>query len=53
MVEAFGDSNAGIKNVAGLNAWGRFNPDSAVAIHGKREAQSFRSKVDGLVPLSK
>ena len=29
------------------------NPDSAVAIHGKREAQSFRSKVDGLVPLSK
>ncbi|HUK31201.1 MAG TPA: ATP-binding cassette domain-containing protein [Candidatus Acidoferrum sp.] len=30
-----------------------FNPDSAVAIHGKREAQSFRSKVDGLAPLSK
>ena len=30
-----------------------FNPDSAVAIYGKREAQSFRSKVDGLVPLSK
>jgi len=23
-------------------------PDSAVAIHGKREAQSFRSEVDGL-----
>ena len=29
------------------------NLDFAAAIHGKRKAQSFRSKVDGLVPLSK
>ena len=28
-------------------------PDSAVAIHGKREAQSLRSKVDGFVPLTR
>jgi hypothetical protein len=28
-----------------------FNPDSAVAIGGNREAQPFRSKVDGFVPL--
>ena len=30
----------------------RFNPDSAAAIHGKREAQSFR-EVDGFVPLTR
>ena len=30
-----------------------FNPDSAVAIDRKREAQSFRSEVDGLLPLSR
>jgi hypothetical protein len=30
-----------------------FNPDSAVAIDRKREAQSFRSKVDGFMPLSR
>jgi hypothetical protein len=29
------------------------NPDSAVAIDRKREAQPFRSKVDGFVPLSR
>jgi hypothetical protein len=29
------------------------NPDSAVAIDRKREAQSFRSEVDGFVPLSR
>jgi len=29
------------------------NPDSAVAIAGKREAQSFRNEVDGFVPLSR
>jgi len=28
------------------------NPDSAVAIDRKREARSFRSEVDGFVPLS-
>ena len=28
------------------------NPVSAAAIHGKREAQFFRSKVDEVVPLS-
>jgi len=31
----------------------QLNPDSAVAIHGKREAQSFRNEVDGSVPLSR
>ena len=31
----------------------QINPDSAVAIHGKREAQSFRSEVDGFVPLTR
>jgi len=31
----------------------RLNPDSAVAIDGKREARSLRSEVDGFVPLSK
>jgi len=30
-----------------------FNPDSAFAIHEKREAQSFRTEVDGFVPLSR
>jgi len=30
-----------------------FNPDSAVAIDKKREAQPFRSEVDGFLPLSK
>jgi hypothetical protein len=30
-----------------------FSADSAVAIDRKREAQSFRSKVDGFVPLSR
>ena len=30
-----------------------FNPDSAVAIDGKREARSFRNEVDGFVPLSR
>jgi hypothetical protein len=30
-----------------------FIPDSAVAIDRKREAQPFRSKVDGFVPLSR
>jgi hypothetical protein len=29
------------------------NPDSAVAIDRKREAQSFRSEVDGFLPLSR
>jgi hypothetical protein len=29
------------------------NPDSAVAIDRKREPQSFRSEVDGFVPLSR
>jgi hypothetical protein len=29
------------------------NPDSAVAIDKKREAQSFRSEVDGFLPLSR
>ena len=29
------------------------NPDSAVAIDRKREAQPLRSKVDGFVPLSR
>jgi len=29
------------------------NPDSAVAIDRKREAQPFRSKVDGFLPLSR
>jgi hypothetical protein len=29
------------------------NPDSTVAIDSKREAQFFRSEVDGLVPLSR
>jgi hypothetical protein len=31
----------------------KFNPDSAVAVERKREAQSFRSKVDGFLPLSR
>jgi hypothetical protein len=31
----------------------RLNPDSAVAIDRNRESQSFRSKVDGFVPLSR
>ena len=31
----------------------RLNPDSAVAIDRNREAQPFRSKVDGFVPLSR
>ena len=30
-----------------------FSPDSAVAIDRKREAQPFRSKVDGFLPLSR
>ena len=30
-----------------------FNPNSAVAIDKKREAQSFRSEVDGFLPLSR
>jgi hypothetical protein len=30
-----------------------FNLDSAVAIDRKREAQPFRSQVDGFVPLSR
>src|SRR5512145_3214579 len=30
-----------------------FNPDSAVALDMKREAQPFRSKVDGFLPLSR
>jgi hypothetical protein len=30
-----------------------FNPDSAVAIDKKREAQPFRSEVDGFLPLSR
>jgi hypothetical protein len=30
-----------------------FNPDAAVARDGKRDAQPFRSKVDGLLPLSR
>ena len=30
-----------------------FNPDSAVAIDKKREAQAFRSEVDGFLPLSR
>ena len=29
------------------------NPDSLVAIDRKREAQSFRSEVDGFLPLSR
>jgi len=29
------------------------NPDSAVAIDKKRETRSFRSEVDGFVPLSR
>jgi len=29
------------------------NPDSAVAINRNREAQPFRSEVDGFVPLSR
>jgi hypothetical protein len=29
------------------------NPDCAVAINRKREAQSLRSKVDGFLPLSR
>jgi len=29
------------------------NPDSAVAIDGKRDARSFRNEVDGFVPLSR
>ena len=29
------------------------DPDSAVAIDGKREARSFRNEVDGFVPLSR
>jgi len=29
------------------------NPDSAVAIHKKRDAQSFRRKGDGFVPLTR
>jgi hypothetical protein len=28
-----------------------FNPDSAVALSRKREAEPFRSKVDGFLPL--
>ena len=31
----------------------RINPDSAVAIDKKREAQPFRSEVDGFLPLSR
>jgi hypothetical protein len=31
----------------------QMNPDSAVGIDRKREAQPFRSKVDGFVPLSR
>ena len=34
-------------------ATGRFSPDSAVAIDKKREAQPFRSEVDGFLPLSR
>jgi hypothetical protein len=30
-----------------------FSPDSAVAIDTKREEQPFRSKADGLLPLSR
>ena len=30
-----------------------FSPDSAVAIDKKREAQPFRSEVDGFLPLSR
>ena len=30
-----------------------WNPDSAVAIDKKREAQPFRSEVDGFLPLSR
>ena len=29
------------------------NPDSAVAIDKKREAQPFRSEVDGFLPLTR
>src|SRR5262245_14906981 len=31
----------------------RFQPDSAGAIYRKREAQPFRSKIDGFLPLSR
>ena len=38
----------------GCDIWkGEFNPDSAVAIDKKREAQPFRSEVDGPLPPSK
>jgi hypothetical protein len=32
---------------------GSLKPDSAVALSRKREVEPFRSKVDGLLPLSK
>jgi hypothetical protein len=34
------------------DARSRLNPDSAVAVDRKREAEPFHSKVDGLLPPS-